>query len=75
MAERELRVAPVPPPPPIQSTRFELYQRQTDDRAFDNIVIATEYSDLINAVPEPSTYAAIFGICTLTLVSICRRRA
>ncbi|WP_309398952.1 PEP-CTERM sorting domain-containing protein [Cerasicoccus maritimus] len=42
--------------------------------ALDNIVVATEYSDLINAVPEPSTYAALFGICTLTVVIIRRRR-
>ncbi|WP_309381912.1 PEP-CTERM sorting domain-containing protein [Cerasicoccus frondis] len=42
--------------------------------SLDNIVIATEYGDLISAVPEPSTYAALFGICTLTMALIRRRR-
>ncbi|WP_269522204.1 PEP-CTERM sorting domain-containing protein [Coraliomargarita parva] len=42
---------------------------------FDNIVIATEYSDILSVIPEPSTYAVLFGIATLTLAFIRRRRA
>jgi len=43
--------------------------------SLDNIVIATEYSDIVSAIPEPSTYATLFGICAMTFAMIRRRHA
>ena len=42
--------------------------------SLDNIVIATEYSDILGVIPEPSTYAALFGIAAMSFAFIRRRR-
>jgi len=41
---------------------------------FGNIRWAGSYSDALTAVPEPSTYALIFGFLTLGAVFYRRRR-
>ena len=43
--------------------------------SLDNLVIATEYSDILNAIPEPSAYSALLGIGALVMLMPRRRRA
>jgi len=58
----------------IQFVRFEVDAPTSASgrNAFDNILVTG--TAIASAVPEPSTYAAIFGCVTLAFVGTRRRR-
>lgn len=56
------------------ATGYDNGSQTTAAAAFDEIRIGTTYADVVSAIPEPSSFAALAGIAALGFVAVGRRR-